>query len=219
MIPSIGKQKISYKDHKNINFEPMSFYINLAQKIISKMGHTFFNGLSKEMLKNEDAISFVASSIIMGDWRWKNDNDSKEKNKTYKTLYSYRNQCGIWAMKTYVTKQYKKRNSAKSKINNCSINYSDEDINVESMIADKNQKEPLDILAYEEKKKSLSEDVELLLDLSPISDKQKEYIKMYYYEDMTLEQIGKQNGVTREAIRQSIKAAISKIKEFSNNDS
>jgi RNA polymerase sigma factor (sigma-70 family) len=219
MIPSIGKQKISYKDHKNINFEPMSFYINLAQKIISKMGHTFFNGLSKEMLKNEDAISFVASSIMMGDWRWKNDNDSKEKNKTYKTLYSYRNQCGIWAMKTYVTKQYKKRNSAKSKINNCSINYSDEDINVESMIADKNQKEPLDILAYEEKKKSLSEDVELLLDLSPISDKQKEYIKMYYYEDMTLEQIGKQNGVTREAIRQSIKAAISKIKEFSNNDS
>lgn len=216
MIPSIGKQKISYKDHKNINFEPMSFYIDLAKKIISKMGHTFFNGLSKEMLKNEDAISFVASSIMMGDWRWKNDNEQKENDKTYKTLYSYRNQCGIWAMKTYVTKQYKKRNSKKKQMNSYSINYSDEDMNVEGMIADKNQKEPIDILSHEEEKKSLSEDVTLLLDISPISDKQREYIKMYYYENMTLEQIGKQNGVTREAIRQSIKSAISKIKEFSN---
>jgi RNA polymerase sigma factor (sigma-70 family) len=216
MIPSIGKQKISYKDHKNINFEPMSFYIDLAQKIISKMGHTFFNGLSKEMLKNEDAISFVASSIMMGDWRWKNGEDSTDKNKNYKTLYSYRNQCGIWAMKTYITKQYKKRNNTKCKTNNYSINYSDEDINVESMIADKNQKEPIDILSNNEDNKSLSKDIKLLIELSPISDKQKEYIKMYYYENMTLEQIGKQNGVTREAIRQSIKSAISKIREFSS---
>jgi RNA polymerase sigma factor (sigma-70 family) len=216
MIPSIGKQKISYKDHKNINFEPMSFYIDLAQKIISKMGHTFFNGLSKEMLKNEDAISFVASSIMMGDWRWKNGKDSGEKDKNYKTLYSYRNQCGIWAMKTYITKQYKKRNNTKSKINNYSINYSDEDINVESMIADKNQKEPLDILSKEEEKASVSKDIKLLLDLSPISKKQRDYINMYYYENMTLEQIGKQNGVTREAIRQSIKSALLKIKEFSS---
>ena len=37
MTPSIGKQKISYKDHSNIKFETMDFYLNLAQKIIAKM--------------------------------------------------------------------------------------------------------------------------------------------------------------------------------------
>jgi hypothetical protein len=115
MIPSVGKPKILYQDHKNIKFESLDFYINLAKKIISKMAPTFFSGLSKEMLKNEDAISFVANAIMMGDWRWKKDTikDNSNEEKQYKTLYSYRNQCGIWAIQTYVTKRYKQNNSSK----------------------------------------------------------------------------------------------------------
>ena len=35
---------------------------------------------------------------------------------------------------------------------------------------------------------------------------------MYYLEEQTLEKIGKEYNVTREAIRQSIKTAISKIR-------
>ena len=95
IIPSIGKQKILYKDHKDVNFESLDFYTNLAKKIIAKIGPTFFAGLSKQMLKDEDAISFVANAIMMGDWRWK----QKEEDKPLKGLYSYRNQCAIWAIK------------------------------------------------------------------------------------------------------------------------
>jgi len=212
MIPSIGKQKIVYKDHSNVKFESMDFYICLAQKIIAKMAPSFFGGLSKEMLKNEDAISFVATAIMMGDWRWKNGEENTDKQ--YKNLYSYRNQCGIWAIQTYVTKKYKQNNSNKKIKASYSLSHQEDDMALEGVLPDVNQKEPVNILIDQEAKNSLSNDIVNLLDLSAISDKQKQYIQMYYYENMTLEQIGRHFNVTREAVRQSIKSALAKIRNI-----
>jgi RNA polymerase sigma factor (sigma-70 family) len=215
MIPSVGKPKILYQDHKNIKFESLDFYLNLAKKIISKMAPTFFSGLSKEMLKNEDAISFVANAIMMGDWRWKKDTikDNSNEEKQYKTLYSYRNQCGIWAIQTYVTKRYKQNNSSKKIKEKYSINYTDDnDVSLESVIADHSQIEPVDKIIEEEKNNNIKSLIEQLFNTDILSDKQKDQVKMYYYDNMTLEQIGRVQGVTREAVRQSIKTAISKIR-------
>jgi RNA polymerase sigma factor (sigma-70 family) len=213
MIPSIGKQKILYKDHSNIQFESLDFYLNLSQKIIAKIGPTFFSGLSKEMLQNEDAISFVANAIMMGDWRWEKEN--KEESKTNKNLYSYRNQCAIWAIKTYITKQYKNKHSRK-KINiDCSLNYGDgDDLQIETIIEDKSQQNPLDIICEKEDKKIKTQLINDLLGSDILSDKQKDYIKLYYFENMTLEKIGNKYNITREAVRQSIKSSISKIKQL-----
>ena len=134
IIPSIGKQKIVYKDHSDVSFESLDFYLNLAKKIIAKMAPTFFNGLSKEMLRSEDAIAFVANAIMMGDWRWKKKTSDQEN---YKTLYSYRNQCGIWAIQTYVTKQYKNKNNKRKIQAKYSLSYSNEDdVNLQDIIAD-----------------------------------------------------------------------------------
>lgn len=214
IIPSIGKQKISYKDHSTVNFESLDFYINLAQKIIAKMGPTFFNGLSKEMLKSEDAIAFVANAIMMGDWRWEQKN--KEESKSNKGLYSYRNQCAIWAIQTYITKQYKTKNNKKKILPQYSLNYVDNDLQLENIIADKNQQDPADIISDLEQKTMQTNLINELLDSQIISDKQKEYIKAYYFDNMTLEKIGKQNSITREAVRQSIKSAIAKIRKLVN---
>lgn len=212
IIPAVGKQKISYQDHSNVKFESLDFYLNLAQKIIAKMGGKFFSGLSKEMLKNEDAISFVANAIMMGDWRWKNKPDS---DKTTKTLYSYRNQCGIWAMQTYVTKQYKSRNNSKKIKTNYSLSFNnDDDLDLESIIGDDNQQEPIENIIEKEDKESMKNLLNQLFDSSIISDKQKEYIKLYYFENLTLEKIGKRFDVTREAVRQSIRSALKKIREL-----
>lgn len=216
MIPAIGKQKILYKDHTNIQFESLDFYINLSQKIIAKIAPTFFAGLSKEMLKNEDAISFVANAIMMGDWRW--EKNSEQESKTHKSLYSYRNQCAIWAIKTYITKQYKNKHSKKKLNTDCSLNYSDgEDMQLETIIQDKSQKDPLDIICDQEDKQIKSKLINDLLESDILSDKQKDYIKLYYFENMTLEKIGQKYDVTREAVRQSIKSSISKIKQLVNS--
>jgi hypothetical protein len=136
IIPSIGKQKIKYKDHSGIQFESLDFYLNLSQKIIAKLAPTFFSGLSKEMLKNEDAVSFVANAIMMGDWRWEKSDEKKQN----KTLYSYRNQCAIWAIKTYITKKYKLNKSKKRSFSMSSFSLSDEDALLTELISDQKQK-------------------------------------------------------------------------------
>jgi RNA polymerase sigma factor (sigma-70 family) len=47
-----------------------------------------------------------------------------------------------------------------------------------------------------------------------ISEKQKEQIQKYYLEDKTLSEIGKEFGVTREAVRQNIQKGLAKIREY-----
>jgi RNA polymerase sigma factor (sigma-70 family) len=211
MIPSIGKPKISYKDHTTVNFESLDFYLGLSKKIIAKIGPTFFSSLSKDMLNNEDAIAFVANAIMMGDWRWREKNtENPEKNKN---LYSYRNQCGIWAIKTYVTKKYQRNSKRKNK--EYSLNYiNDHDLSMENIISDTEQKDPMDILILEESMKEKRKLVKELFNSDLWNTNQKEQIKMYYFDGLTLEQIGHSFGVTREAIRQNIKNALEKVRSI-----
>ena len=211
MIPSVGKPKIVYKDHQKVDFESLDFYLTLAKKIISKMGSKC-SSLSKQMLKDEDAISFVANSIMMGDWRWKNEDDYKDGEKKYKTLYSYRNQCGIWAIKTYSTKKFK--DNQKEKI--LSINYENEtnDTAIENLIKDTKQKSPVSILIDRETQNETKELINKILDSGLLNDKQADYIRLYFFEKLTLEKIGKKYGVTREAIRQNIKLSLQKIRDL-----
>ena len=89
-------------------FETLEVYTNLAKKIISKFAPTFYIGLRKELLSNDEAISDIASAIMMADWKW--DANRKGHEGQSKTRYSYRNQCGIWAIKTYISSKYKKKN-------------------------------------------------------------------------------------------------------------
>ena len=92
-----------------MDFENLDTYIKLAKKTISKFAPSFYNGLSKEMLQSSDAVSDVATAIMEADWNFDPDRTGKTGQK--KTLYSYRNQCALWAIKTYVSNKYKKRKS------------------------------------------------------------------------------------------------------------
>ena len=88
---------------------------------------------------------------------------------------------------------------------------------LETIIQDKSQKDPLDIICDQEDKQIKSKLINDLLESDILSDKQKDYIKLYYFENMTLEKIGQKYDVTREAVRQSIKSSISKIKQLVNS--
>lgn len=209
IIPSIGKQKISYRDHSEVNFESLDFYVNLSKKIIAKIAPTFFAGLSKQMLRDEDAIAFVANAIMMGDWRW---NQNQDPANPQKSLYSYRNQCAIWAIKTYVTKQYRSNHTKKKIKATHSLSHQADDTSLEHIIPDPMQQEPISILIDKENNDYCNETIAKLFESDIISDKQKEYLQLYYFEDMTLEKIGKKFDVTREAVRQSIKTALNKIR-------
>lgn len=215
-VQGIGKQKIEYKDHTNIEFDSLNNYILLAKKAISKFGNQFYNGLSAKMLKDEDAIANIANAIMMADWRW--DDNYVNSKGTKKTKYSYRNQCALWAIQTYITKSHK---FTKSKTKDTiSLDFhlgTDDGATMESLTEDYKAESPLDILINMEQQADLSNLIENILSLDCISARQKDYIRLYYFDGYTFEKIGQKYNITREAVRQGLNKAIDIIKNSINN--
>lgn len=189
-------------------YEPLSNYISLAKKTISKFGPKFYNGLSIEMLQNEEAISDIATALMYADWRF--DENRVGKTGLKKTKYSYRNQCALWAIKTYVTNKYKGKKCL-SLDKTLGGDFSDDngyDYAVSST------RTPDHIMMQEEESAILSDTINCLLSSELLSDKQRQQIKMYYFDNYTLSKIGKHFGVSREAVRQNIKRGLDTIREY-----
>lgn len=189
-------------------FDDLSTYINLAKKTISKFSSKYHSSLRAEMLSNEDAISDVASAIMYADWRW--DSNRVGKSGMVKSKYAYRNQCAIWAIQTYITKKYK----SKRKQLSLDTEMSDGSLTHASIVESKTEKDPLDQIIENERTDLINLHIHALINSDMISDKQREQLKMYYFDDMTLNEIGKKFNVTREAVRQNIKKAISLFQEI-----
>jgi len=191
-------------------FETLDTYILLAKKIISKFASSFYVSLRKELLNNDEAISEIAEALMIADWKW--DANRKGHEGKSKTRYSYRNQCGIWAIKTYISNKYKKKNHHFS-INSFNSD-TDDGLNHIQNIPEKISSDPAIIAESNEQKRILSESIKELFESDILSDKQKHQIYDYYFNDCTLLEIGKKYGVTREAIRQNIQKGLAKIKEY-----
>jgi RNA polymerase sigma factor (sigma-70 family) len=212
-LEGIGNQKIAYKDPSAVEFDNLNEYTTMAKKSISKFANRFYSGLSSKMLKDEDAISSVTNAIIMADWRY--DENYEGTNGAKKTKYSYRNQCALWAIQTYVTKNYKK-NKNTSKVYSLNYNNSENEDDAYNYIVDNRTKTPEQIILEKEKHEEVSKLIRLLLSSELLTKNQSEYIKLYYFENCTYEQIGQKFNLTREAIRQSINKALSVIRDISN---
>ncbi|MFM7795447.1 MAG: sigma-70 family RNA polymerase sigma factor [Candidatus Nitrosotenuis sp.] len=216
-LNGVGNQKIAYKDHKDIKFDSLNEYITLAKKSIAKFANRFYQGLSTKMLKDEDAIASVANAIMMADWRW--DENYQNEKGTKKTRYSYRNQCALWAIQTYVSKDQKRNKKLKkSKVYSLDFVLNDDDSSesAKAFTQDFSLLTPDEILSKKEDKEQLSSLIESLLSLDCLSSRQKDYIRLYYFESYTFEKIGKKYGITREAVRQGLNKAIETIRGVVN---
>lgn len=210
-VSGIGKQKIQYKDHSKIEFDGLYDYITLAKKAISKFSNSVCPGISSKMLKDEDAISNIANAIMMADWRW--DSDYNSKNGTKKTKYSYRNQCAIWAIQTYITKNFHKSKNIKNIYSLDEIIGGDENSqNQYNIVEDKRGLTPEDNLMQDEHRKQIKDSISALLSLDCLSEKQRDYIRLYYFENYTFDKIGKKYNITREAVRQGLNKALDTIR-------
>ena len=87
------------------------------------------------------------------------------------------------------------------------------DLSFDQMIEDTNQKEPLTNVIAREKTALEKEMVNDIFESGILSESQKDKLKLYYFENLSLAKIGKRYGVTREAIRQNMKVSIKKIQE------
>lgn len=185
-------------------YDNLDSYLSLAKKTISKFGSGFYSGLSIEMLNDNDAVSDVATAIMYADWRF--DPNRKGKGGQSKTLYSYRNQCAIWSIKTYITNRYKKKD-------NLSIDFDNAINSISSIIENKKDISPIDTMIMEESNHNIITNINKLLQNNALTTKQREQIKLYYFNNMTLSEIGKKFDISREAVRQNIKRGLSIIRE------
>jgi len=69
-------------------------YIEIAKRCIG----AFASDCGQSLLNDDDAVAHVAEHLMLGHLRWKEDGG--------RTLYSYLNQCAIWAIKSWKNKLY-----------------------------------------------------------------------------------------------------------------
>lgn len=213
-IVNIGNQKTHYNNKENVQFESLGFYLTLAKKSISKFANQICPGSAKKMLQSEDAIANIANGIMMADWRW-DQNRTGHEGKS-KTRYSYRNQCAIWSIQSYLGRQYGGKKKYKPVTLSIDQTYCD-DLQAKDIISSPHLG-VVDKAIQEEESLQLSHDIETLLNSGVLSQRQSDYIKMYFFEDMTLEQIGKKFNITREAVRQGLNKAYSTLRNIMTND-
>lgn len=195
-----------------MQYESLTTYTTIAQKAVRKLAPKFYPALSMEIINNEEAFGEIVNSIITADWKWDENRVGKDTGKK-KTLYSYRNQCVIWAIKTYITNKYKTNKSV-------SINRtkSNDDIGFDDQIEDKNMTNPSEIAMTMEYELNRQKLVNELFTSNILTDKQKEQIRLYYFHNQTLSEIGSKYGTTREAVRQNIKKGLKSIGDLINAD-
>lgn len=189
------------------DFKDMIEYIDMAKKTILAFSNKICPGICSQMSNSEDAIANIAYAMMCADWKYDKNRKGKHSNKS-KTRYSYRNQCAIWAIQTYIKRHLKGKPLY---LNN--MLDKDDEVSFSDLIEDESQKEPLDNVIQAEKTELESQLVQDIFDSNLLTENQKEKLKLYYLDGLSLAQIGKQFGVTREAIRQNIKNSIGRIQE------
>jgi RNA polymerase sigma factor (sigma-70 family) len=173
-------------------------YLKITQKVIIK-----FCGkglLSKKLLRDDDAISFVAEALMMADWKYDPTRG--------KTRYSYRNQRAIWAIKKYFHK-LKETKSIKS------LNYP---------VHNRNGKDKIELGDLIIDQKTLSPDQNIqtnekihqarrMIEMSYLDPAQKMCIEMKYLHGLSVNEIQAKLGISRQAVCANLQRGILTMKQ------
>jgi len=203
-IVGIGDQKIEYEVADNNDYESMDSYLVIAKKTIRTFGDRYRPGLSQEMINSEDAISNVATAIMLADWRW--DPNYKSSTGKVRSKRAYRNQCAIWAIQAYVGRRVSSpKLSSLDKV----IGNFDKDVSLHELIPSDHPGPDHDILQQEDILM-----LQRILKGSALTEQQERYVKLHYMEDWTLQEIANEAGTSREAVRQTVERGLDKIKRL-----
>lgn len=167
---------------------PLSEYIKIAKKTIGKFASP---SVANEMLKSEDAISFVADHLIKGTLRWKADGG--------RTLYSYLNQCAIWAIQRWILNVKVERKNAAVSLDSP---IDDEGNTMYNFVENDIGRVHASNVSFEE-----------IIDRECLNETQKTCLKMKFVEGMTYRAIGTVLNKTGSRIEQIVSAALAKLKK------
>lgn len=95
---------VDFSNYENL-IQPdadLNKYIKMAEGYIAKYANNVYNGLAKEMLSSDDAISEIAYCIMIGEMKWKEGGGMK--------LSSWRIEQAKLGMQKYVNRKNRKHN-------------------------------------------------------------------------------------------------------------
>lgn len=191
---SLNKSKIfDISEEAKGRILSLSEYIKIAKKTIA---HFASSSLASSMLKNEDAISFIAECLMKGSIRWKEDGGRE--------LHSYLNQCAIWGIKRWVTNQ-----KSANRYSGLSLDYildESEGNSLYALLEDKKQRKEPDL------------SIDEIINKPYLNDTQKECLRLRFVDGMTLRAIGKTLNKSSQRIEQIVNKALGKLrKEYEQN--
>jgi len=207
-LVGIGNPKKQYPDAHTKNFESMSTYIRIAKQIISKQAPKYRSGLASEMLKSEDAVSNVVTSIMWADWIWTpNYKGKRGKSKTQRSL---RSQYAQYAIMGYVKRQTRKGKSfsLESTPNNEYDDYSPD------IYEDSKAKNPFKLAEINDLNDQLQHIMARAISCNTIKERDVNLIKLYYIDELPYSRIAAQHNMSVEGVRQCVKNGIKKLRKI-----
>lgn len=176
---------------KEARMLPLEEYYKIAKRTII---HFAGPSLAKSMVKDEDAIAFIAESLMRATLRW-------EPNRVQgRTLRSYLNQCAKWAIDRWVLN---KRQAGRFKNMSLDTEIDDDGNSMHNFIADKH----------------VGGNIEEIIEKSYLNETQKECLRLRFVNSMTFRDIGGLLGKTGQRIEQIVDAALNKLRnEYQSAD-
>jgi hypothetical protein len=209
-LTNIGKYHLKYGNPNQKNFDSVDAYITSARRIISYFGPKSSSALTQEMLASDDAVSNIATQLMLADWRW--DEEYKNAAKTKRSKYSYRNQCGKWAVQAYITRRTKRRGK-------WGKTFSLDGSKVTTWKGDAKGLTSSNELEQVEVQEHNVSYVHKMLDSGILTEKQQKFIKLHYLEGESIKNIALANDISHQAVYLSIDNGLRKLKEFAHEHS
>lgn len=197
-VRGIKQPRKAFPDSKQQEFLHLEDYLKMTRKVVVYVLGAK-NPMTSDILKSEDAVSNIATSIMIADWKF-----DPTKNVLRST---YRYGAAKQAILSYITAKRKKRFHYSL---DAKISVDGNDINLHSVLQCPKQKTPEDVMTH-------NIDLDVMEQYvhgneSLLKDREKDFLDKYYYHNLTLQQIGDEYSLTRERVRQVIEKSIIKLK-------
>ncbi len=192
----------------NAKFQNIEEYTKLAKRQISYFARNW-GRVCGDLLKSEDAVSYVAYANMLADWRY--DESKGVSPRTFRDSYA----AGF--VKTLISKSYRGKTLV-SVNNEISPSKDNNMISLDETISNKEQFNLLDVFSDSQQKSNQrwsEEDIQCCVEKLP--EREKKIIRMYIYENKNFAEIGRSLSISRERVRQIVKAALNNMKKELQN--
>ena len=163
-------------------------YLKEAQVIIVKWGPI-------GLLYDDECVGYVAGKLLEADWKY--DPEKGASQTTWRIL------CGRWAIYNWIRQRKQQVKKAPVSLNS---------------VSPSGNSEVWETLADERNLSESREEINIEQPMLRLSTIQREYILKHFREGISMSDIAKEKGITRQAVSISIKGAVEKLKSELNRE-